>query len=161
MTFRLSADTYVLHAIVSKETWPSHARIVLDVYAGMQHVETGFRLYWGWKSRHHHGRPAVSLEVQNLILQMSRANPRWGAPRIHGEVLRIGIEVCHASVAKYMARHRQPPSQAWRTFLKNHSNIRRARAPGNPFVKYIGAPPAFSSVHEANAWVRTLRDEES
>ena len=81
----------------------------------------GFRLYWGWKSRHRHGRPAVSLEVRNLIRQMSLANPRWGAPRIHGELLRIGIEVCQATVAKYMARHRQPPSQTWRTFLKNHT----------------------------------------
>ncbi len=81
----------------------------------------GFRLYWGWKSRHRRGRPAVSLEVRNLIRQMSLANPRWGAPRIHGELLRIGIEVCQATVAKYMARDRQPPSQTWRTFLKNHT----------------------------------------
>jgi len=81
----------------------------------------GFRLYWGWKSRHRHGRPAVSLEVRNLIRQMSLANPRWGAPRIHGELLRIGIEMCQATVAKYMARHRQPPSQTWRTFLKDHT----------------------------------------
>jgi hypothetical protein len=61
----------------------------------------GFRFYWGWKGRHRYGRPAVSLEVRNLIRQMSLANPRWGAPRIHGELLRIGIEVCQATVAKY------------------------------------------------------------
>jgi hypothetical protein len=63
----------------------------------------------------------VSPEVQNLIRQMSLANPRWGAPRIHGELLKIGIEVSQATVAKYMARHRKPPSQTWRTFLKNHA----------------------------------------
>jgi transposase InsO family protein len=52
---------------------------------------------------------------------MSHANPRWGAPRIHGELLKIGIEVCQATVAKYMVRHRKPPSQTWQTFLRNHT----------------------------------------
>src|SRR6202011_1565277 len=81
----------------------------------------GFRLYWRWKSRHGDGRPAVSPEVRNLIRQMSHANPRWGAPRIHGELLKIGIELCQATVAKYMVRHRKPPSQTWRTFLRKHT----------------------------------------
>jgi transposase InsO family protein len=81
----------------------------------------GFRLYWRWKSRHGDGRPAASPEVRNLIRQMSHANPRWGAPRIHGELLKIGIEVCQATVAKYMVRHRKPPSQTWQTFLRNHT----------------------------------------
>jgi putative transposase len=81
----------------------------------------GFRLYWRWKSRHRDGRPTVSPGVRHLIRQISLANPRWGAPRIHGELLKIGIEVCQATVAKYMVRHRKPPSQTWRTFLENHS----------------------------------------
>ena len=81
----------------------------------------GFRLYWNWKSRHLDGRPCVSLEVRNLIRKMSLANPRWGAPRIHGELLKIGIAVPQATVAKYMVRYRKPPSQTWRTFLKNHA----------------------------------------
>ncbi len=81
----------------------------------------GFRLYWRWKSRRNDGRPSVSPEVRNLIRQMSLANPRWGAPRIHGELLKIGIEVSQATVAKYLARHRKPPSQTWRTFLRNHA----------------------------------------
>src|ERR1700736_6913698 len=51
---------------------------------------------------------------------MVQANPRWGAPRIHGELLKLGIDVCQATVAKYMMRPRQPPSQTWRTFLRNH-----------------------------------------
>jgi putative transposase len=80
----------------------------------------GFRLYWTWKSRHRQGRPNVSAEIRDLIRKMSEANPRWGAPRIHGELLKLGIEVSQATVAKYMVRHRRPPSQTWRTFLKNH-----------------------------------------
>src|SRR5882724_1272507 len=63
----------------------------------------------------------VSPEVRNLIRKMSLASPRWGAPRIHGELLKIGIAVSQATVAKYMVRHRKPPSQTWRTFLKNHA----------------------------------------
>ena len=51
---------------------------------------------------------------------MSRENPLWGAPRIHGELLKLGIEVSQATVSKYMERHRKPPSQTWRTFLRNH-----------------------------------------
>lgn len=81
----------------------------------------GFRLYWRWKSWHREGRPSLSLEVRNLIRQMSLANPLWGAPRIHEELLKIGIEVSQATVAKYMVRQRKPPSQTWRTFLKNHT----------------------------------------
>ena len=80
----------------------------------------GFRLYWAWKSRHRQGRPNVSTEIRDLIRKMSAANPRWGAPRIHGELLKLGLEVSQATVAKYMVRHRKPPSQTWRTFLKNH-----------------------------------------
>ena len=81
----------------------------------------GFRLYWTWKSRRSRtGRPEVAREVRELIRKMSLANPLWGAPRIHGELLKLGIEVCQATVAKYMARQRKPPSQTWRAFLKNH-----------------------------------------
>src|SRR5579862_2405839 len=79
-----------------------------------------FKLYWTWKSRHADGRPAVSAELRNLIRKMSRANPRWGAPRIHGELLKLGINLSETTIAKYIAKHRRPPSQNWRTFLKNH-----------------------------------------
>jgi putative transposase len=81
----------------------------------------GFRLYWSWKSRHPQGRPSVSREVIELIRKMSLANPLWGAPRIHGELLKLGFELSEATVAKYMVRHRKPPSQSWRTFLANHT----------------------------------------
>jgi putative transposase len=80
----------------------------------------GFRLLWTWKSRRRTGRPTVPLAVRTLIRTMSEANPLWGAPRIHGELLKLGIEVGQASVAKYMIRRRQPPSQTWRSFLRNH-----------------------------------------
>jgi putative transposase len=65
------------------------------------------------------GRPTVPADVRALIHTMARANPRWGAPRIHGELLKLGIHVCQATVTKYMVRRRPPPSQTWRTFLRN------------------------------------------
>jgi hypothetical protein len=68
----------------------------------------GFRLYWSWKSRHRQGRPSVSREVIDLIRKMSMANPRWGAPRIHGELLKLGFDLSESTVAKYMIRHRKP-----------------------------------------------------
>lgn len=80
----------------------------------------GFRLFWTWKSRRRMGRPPVPLEVRTLIRTMSDANPLWGAPRIHGELLKLGIDVSQATVTKYIGRQRRPPSQTWRTFLTNH-----------------------------------------
>jgi hypothetical protein len=80
----------------------------------------GFRLYWTWKSRVRNGRPRIALEVRALIRKISLTNPRWGAPRIHGELLKLGIDVGETTVAKYMVRPRRPSSQTWKTFLKNH-----------------------------------------
>src|SRR5215813_2828592 len=82
----------------------------------------GFRAYWRWKAKSRGGRPRVPLEVRQLIRDMSLANPLWGAPRIHGELLKLGIDVGQTSVAKYMARRRGRPSQGWKTFLRNHSD---------------------------------------
>jgi hypothetical protein len=80
----------------------------------------GFRLFWRWKIRHGQpGRPPVSKETRELIRRMSRENPLWGAPRIHGELLKLGIDVGETSVGKYMVRRRRPPSQTWRTFLES------------------------------------------
>ena len=82
---------------------------------------TGFTRYWTCKSRRTgQGRPALSPEVRALIRRMSGANRLWGAPRIHGELQKLGIEISQAAVSKYMVRHRRPPSQTWRTFLDNH-----------------------------------------
>jgi RES domain len=80
----------------------------------------GFRCYWRWKSRPQGGRPQIATELRGLIRQMSMENPLWGAPRIHGELLKLGFEVAQSSVAKYMVKRRGPPSQRWRTFLHNH-----------------------------------------
>ena len=83
----------------------------------------GFRCYWRWKSRPRRGRPDMPAEIRQLIRQMSIANPLWGAPRIHGELLKLGIDIGQTSVAKYMARWgRAPPSQGWKTFLRNHAD---------------------------------------
>src|SRR4030095_1098771 len=82
---------------------------------------TGFRLYWRWKSRSRGGRPKISGETRRLIREMSLANRLWGAPRIHGELLKLGIEVAQSTVAKYMARGGRGRSQTWKTFLHNHS----------------------------------------
>jgi hypothetical protein len=83
---------------------------------------TGFRAYWRWRSRNRVGRPKVSAELRTLIGAMSRANRLWGAPHIHGELLKLGFEVAQSTVARYMCRHWRPPSQGWRTFLSNHAD---------------------------------------
>src|SRR6202171_6160901 len=82
----------------------------------------GFRSDWRWKSRRRGGRPTVPPEIRKLVREMSIANALWGAPRIHGELLKLGIEIGQTSVAKYMARRRGPPSQGWKTFLRNHAD---------------------------------------
>ena len=81
----------------------------------------GFHCYWRWKSRPLGGRPQIETELRVLIRRMSIENPLWGAPRIHGELLKLGFEVAQSSVAKYMVKRRGPPSQGWRTFLRNHA----------------------------------------
>jgi hypothetical protein len=82
----------------------------------------GFRLYWRLKSRRRGGRPRVSAAIRQLIREMSIVNPLWGAPRIHGELLKLGIDIGQTSVAKYMVRRRGSPSQGWKTFLRNHAD---------------------------------------
>src|SRR5215470_18660342 len=81
----------------------------------------GFRRYWRWKSSSFGGRPQIDTELRALIRRMSVENPLWGAPRIHGELLKLGFEVAQSSVAKYMVKRRGPPSQGWRTFIRNHA----------------------------------------
>src|SRR5438128_1218823 len=81
----------------------------------------GFRHYWRWKSRSFGGRPQIDADLRALIRRMSVDNPLWGAPRIHGELLKLGFEVAQSSVAKYMVKQCGPPSQGWSTFLRNHA----------------------------------------
>src|SRR5947208_3371219 len=80
----------------------------------------GFRRYWRWKSRALGGRPRIAAELRALIRRISAENSLWGAPRIHGELLKLGFEVAQSSVAKYMVKRCGPPSQGWHTFLRNH-----------------------------------------
>jgi hypothetical protein len=75
-----------------------------------------------WKSSPRGGRPKTPEDIRQLIHEMSVANPLWGAPRIHGELLKLGIDVGQTTAAKYMARRRRPPSQGWKTFLHNHAD---------------------------------------
>jgi hypothetical protein len=104
--------------------WPSLiglARVVQPDTIVRWH-RSGFRAYWRWKSCGQPGRPRVSRELRDLIRQMSKDNPLWGAPRIHGELLKLGFELAESTVSKYMVKHRGPPSQTWRTFLRNHAD---------------------------------------
>jgi hypothetical protein len=95
------------------------ANAVYDATVIRRH-RAGFRAYRCWRSRNRVGRPKVSAELRALIGEMSRANALWGAPRIHGELLKLGFEVAQSTVARHMCRHSRPPSQGWRTFLSNH-----------------------------------------
>lgn len=81
----------------------------------------GFRLYWRWKCRKP-GRPKVSAEVRALIRRMSWENPLWGAPRIHAELIKLGIDIGETSVGKYMVKPTKPRAQTWLTFLRNHTD---------------------------------------
>lgn len=81
----------------------------------------GFRCYWRWKSRRRGGCPKIEADLRVLIRQMSTENLLWGAPRIHGELLKLGFSVAQSTVAKYMVKRRGPPSQGWKTFLRNHA----------------------------------------
>ena len=82
----------------------------------------GFRWYWRWRSKSPGGRPKLPVDIKALIRDISLANPLWGAPRIHGELLKLGITIGQTTVAKYMAKNRRPPSQGWKTFLRNHAD---------------------------------------
>ena len=96
------------------------ALVIVQPEAVIAWHRRGFRLFWVWKSWRRVGRHTMSADVRVLIRTMSQANPLWGAPRIHGELLKLGENVSQATVAKYMVHPRRPPSQTWRTFLTNH-----------------------------------------
>ncbi len=98
------------------------ALAIVKPHAIIRWHRAGFRLFRQWKSRSRGGRPKLPLEIRRLIRAMSLANPLWGAPRIHGELLKLGVDIGQTSVAKYMARRRRPPSQGRRTFLRNHAD---------------------------------------
>ena len=101
--------------------WPQvlNAMVLVKPATVVQWHRKGFRLYWRWRSRRL-GRPKMSTEIRDLIRQMSLANPLWGAPRIHGELLKLGIEVSQATVGRYLPWRPKVPSPTWRSFLHNH-----------------------------------------
>jgi len=82
----------------------------------------GFRLYWHWRSRPRGGRPKITEEIRVLIRRLADENPGWGAPRIHGELQKLGFVVAERSVARYLRgiRRRGDPAKRWLTFLQNH-----------------------------------------
>ena len=82
----------------------------------------GFPAWWRWKSRNPGGRSKIDREIRDLVRRMCEENPLWGAPRIHGELLKLGFDVAQSTVSKYMLRRRGPPSQGWKTFLRNHAD---------------------------------------
>jgi putative transposase len=106
-----------------------------------------FRLFWSWKVRHgQEGRPAISRQTRDLIRRMCCENLTWGAPRIHGELLKLGIDIGESSVSKYMVRSRKPPFQTWRTFLENHlSQI--------VSVDFLPFPPSISRSCTCSCWL--------
>ena len=108
-------------------SWLSHvwsdwhsAVIIVKPETVIRWHRQGFRLYWRWKSRPKGGRPRVDAEIRTLIRRMCEDNATWGAPRVRAELALLGHEVSQATVAKYMKRRAGPPSQTWKTFLKNH-----------------------------------------
>jgi len=114
-------DADRLFWVVLSKIWSEWRGSLHIVQAGtvVRWHQRGFRYYWRWRSRRN-GRPRIDPEIRDLIRRMCRANPLWGAPRIHGELQKLGIEVSEATVSKYMIKRRGPPSQTWRTFLENH-----------------------------------------
>jgi hypothetical protein len=120
---RFTAADRILWAWLSRawSDWRATVHIVKPETDVSWH-RRGFRLFWTWKSRLRIGRPIVPHDVRTLIREMSTANRLWGAPRIHGELQKLGISVSQSTVAKYMHRRLRPPSQAWRTFLTNHAS---------------------------------------
>jgi hypothetical protein len=103
--------------------WPSllGAAQVVQPETILRWHRAGFRAFWHWKSRNRAGRPRIDRGLRDLIRRISRENPLWGAPRIHGELLMLGFEVAQSTVSKYMVRGETPPSQNWKTFLRNHA----------------------------------------
>ena len=116
----------------------------------------GFRSYWRRKSRRRSGRPTVLLEIRRLIREMSIANPLWGAPRIHGELLKLGIEIGQTSVAKYMARRRALSYyHATRTYLSLNKDAPVPR--GVEWAGNIVCRPILGGLHHINMAGRDFR----
>jgi hypothetical protein len=122
LRLRLRGSDRVLLVCMTR-LWPSFfdAIQVVQPETILRWHRAGFRAFWRWKSRNRLGRPRIDRGFRDLIRQMNRENPLWGASRIHGELLMLGFEVAQSTVSKYMARPSKPPSPAWKTFIRNHA----------------------------------------
>jgi len=109
--------------VLMTRLWPSLLGVVQVVQPEtiLRWHRTGFKAFWRWKSRNRAGRPRIDRGLRDLIQRINRENPRWGASRIHGELLMLGFQVAQSTVSKYMVRGQNPPSQTWKTFLQNHA----------------------------------------
>jgi putative transposase len=118
---RMKPSDRALWAVLSRllPDWRRHLTIVQPDTVVRWH-RAGWRFYWRWKSDPGRGRPKVPAELRALVRRMSIDNPLWGAPRIHGELLKLGYDICESTIAKYMVRRPGPPSQTWQTFIRNH-----------------------------------------
>ena len=103
--------------------WPSLLSVtqVVQPETILRWHRKGFKAFWCWKSRKRAGRPKIDRGLRDLIQRMSKENSQWGASRIHGELLMLGFAVAQSTVSKYMVRYQNPPSQTWKTFLRNHA----------------------------------------
>jgi transposase InsO family protein len=119
---RLRGSDRALFILITK-LWPSllGAAQVVQPETILRWHRAGFRAFWRWKSRNRAGRPKIDRGLRDLIQRMSKENRLWGAFRIHGELLMLGFEIAQSTVSKYMARGGRPPSQSWKTFLRNHA----------------------------------------
>ena len=118
----INSDRILISIIAKYLTNWKRSIIIVKPQTVINWHRKGFRLFWRWKSRKKLGRPGICPETKKMIREMSSSNQLWGAPRIHGELLKLGIEVSRATVRRYMIKHRKPSSQSWRTFLNNHIN---------------------------------------
>jgi len=119
---KLKSKDRVLWTWLSR-IWPEwkSALIIVKPETVIKWNRQGFKLYWRWRSRTNKvGRPRIPKKIRNLIRQMSHENLTWGAPRIESELKLFSLEVADSTVAKYMITPKKPPSQTWRTFLRNH-----------------------------------------
>ena len=113
--------------IALREIWPrwTEALIIVRPETIVGWHRAGFRLYWRWRSRSRGGRPKVSEELRVLIRRMAVENPAWGAPRVHGELMKLGFAISERTVARYPRGicRRRDPARRWLTFLENHREI--------------------------------------
>jgi putative transposase len=119
---RLKEKDRVFWVVLSR-IWPAwrEAMHLVKVDTVVSWQRKAFRIYWARISqRKSGGRPQASSDVRGLIKQMATANPYWGAPRIHRELLKLGIEISERTVSRQIPKYRKPPSQTWRAFLNNH-----------------------------------------